>query len=217
MIFFENSYSADTRDQIEDRIHRRGQTGEYVLYVDMSGSDLDRRIVKALQRKDALYQSVFRKLRSAAPIDSDVIEREMTAMKKLLPNRGAPRLRSTAMPAAARLQITLQSGASTFSCFDGQLSCDQSGGANNLLIVDQTVGGVLVQLALTQSISGAVNPASFSCLRRTSSTRAEFRLRSGCWAATLTSWVRFTPSTTSGSLTFNQNIGAPASDAVVLR
>ena len=44
MIFFENSYSADTRDQIEDRIHRRGQTGEYVLYVDLSGSDLDRRI-----------------------------------------------------------------------------------------------------------------------------------------------------------------------------
>ena len=60
MIFFENSYSADTRDQIEDRIHRRGQTGEYVLYIDLSGSDLDRRIVRALQVKDALYRSVFR-------------------------------------------------------------------------------------------------------------------------------------------------------------
>ena len=67
MIFFENSYSADTRDQIEDRIHRRGQTGEYVLYVDMSGSDLDRRIVKALQRKDELYRSVFRQLKQAVP------------------------------------------------------------------------------------------------------------------------------------------------------
>jgi hypothetical protein len=67
MIFFENSYSADTRDQIEDRIHRRGQTGEYVLYIDMSGSDLDRRIVKALQRKDALYRSVFRELKQAVP------------------------------------------------------------------------------------------------------------------------------------------------------
>lgn len=67
MIFFENSYSADTRDQIEDRIHRRGQTGEYVLYIDLSGSDLDRRIVKALQRKDALYRSVFKNLKSAAP------------------------------------------------------------------------------------------------------------------------------------------------------
>lgn len=67
MVFFENSYSADTRDQIEDRIHRRGQTGERVLYIDFSGSDLDRRIVKALQRKDALYKSVFKNLRSAEP------------------------------------------------------------------------------------------------------------------------------------------------------
>jgi hypothetical protein len=67
MVFFENSYSADTRDQIEDRIHRRGQTGEYVLYIDLSGSDLDRRIVKALQRKDELYKSVFRNLKVAEP------------------------------------------------------------------------------------------------------------------------------------------------------
>lgn len=67
MIFFENSYSADTRDQIEDRIHRRGQTGEYVLYIDLSGSSLDRRIVSALQRKEKLYQSVFRNLKEAKP------------------------------------------------------------------------------------------------------------------------------------------------------
>ena len=67
MVFFENSYSADTRDQIEDRIHRRGQTGERVLYIDLSGSDLDRRIVKALQRKDALYRSVFKNLKVAEP------------------------------------------------------------------------------------------------------------------------------------------------------
>jgi hypothetical protein len=67
MIFFENSYSADTRDQLEDRIHRRGQTGEYVLYVDLSGSELDRRIVRALQRKEALYRNVFRGLKVAEP------------------------------------------------------------------------------------------------------------------------------------------------------
>jgi SNF2 family DNA or RNA helicase len=70
MIFFENSYSADTRDQIEDRIHRRGQTGERVLYIDLSASELDRRIVKALQRKDALYRSVFKNLRTAVPEDA---------------------------------------------------------------------------------------------------------------------------------------------------
>ena len=73
MLFFENSYSADTRDQIEDRIHRRGQTGEYVLYIDLSGSDLDRRIVRALQVKDALYRSVFRNLKVARP-EVNVIE-----------------------------------------------------------------------------------------------------------------------------------------------
>ena len=67
MVFFENSYSADTRDQIEDRIHRRGQTGERVLYVDLCGSDLDRRITKALQRKDQMYKSVFKNLREAMP------------------------------------------------------------------------------------------------------------------------------------------------------
>ena len=74
MIFYENSYSADTRDQIEDRIHRRGQTGDYVLYIDLSGSELDRRIVKALQRKDQLYKSVFRNLKSAAPTASAINE-----------------------------------------------------------------------------------------------------------------------------------------------
>ena len=71
-------------------------------------------------------------------------------------------LAGLATPAAARLQITLNNGGSTFTCFDGQLSCDQSGGANNLLIVDQTVGGVLVQIALTQSISGATNELQLS-------------------------------------------------------
>ena len=69
MIFFENSYSMDTRSQIEDRIHRRGQTGENVLYIDLSGSPLDRRVVKALQRKEALFQSVFRNLKVAEPVD----------------------------------------------------------------------------------------------------------------------------------------------------
>jgi SNF2 family DNA or RNA helicase len=68
MIFFENSYSADTRDQIEDRIHRRGQTGESVLYIDLCGSDLDRRIIKALQHKEDLYRSVFKHLRTAEPV-----------------------------------------------------------------------------------------------------------------------------------------------------
>ena len=68
MIFFENSYSLDTRTQVEDRIHRRGQTGENVLYIDLSGSELDKRVVRALQKKEDLYEAVFSKLKSVSPL-----------------------------------------------------------------------------------------------------------------------------------------------------
>lgn len=67
MIFFESSYSLDTRTQDEDRIHRRGQRGENCLYIDLSGSDLDKRVVRALQKKEDLYEAVFSKLRAAEP------------------------------------------------------------------------------------------------------------------------------------------------------
>ena len=67
MIFFESSYSLDTRTQDEDRIHRRGQTGENVLYIDLSGSELDKRVLRALQKKENLYDAVFSKLRVAEP------------------------------------------------------------------------------------------------------------------------------------------------------
>jgi SNF2 family DNA or RNA helicase len=68
MIFFENSYSLDTRTQVEDRIHRRGQRGENVLYIDLAGTELDRRVVRALQKKEDLYAAVFSKLKAAAPV-----------------------------------------------------------------------------------------------------------------------------------------------------
>ena len=68
MIFFENSYSLDTRTQVEDRIHRRGQRGENVLYIDLAGTELDRRVVRALQKKEDLYEAVFSKLRAAEPV-----------------------------------------------------------------------------------------------------------------------------------------------------
>lgn len=68
MIFFESSYSLDTRTQDEDRIHRRGQRGENVLYIDLSGSELDKRVVRALQKKEDLYEAVFSKLRVAEPV-----------------------------------------------------------------------------------------------------------------------------------------------------
>ena len=59
MIFFENSYSLDTRSQLEDRIHRMGATAESCLYVDLSGSDCDARIARALQNKQRMFEQVF--------------------------------------------------------------------------------------------------------------------------------------------------------------
>jgi hypothetical protein len=59
MIFFENSYSLDTRSQLEDRIHRMGATAESCLYVDLSGSDCDARIARALQNKQRMFDKVF--------------------------------------------------------------------------------------------------------------------------------------------------------------
>ena len=58
MVFAENSYSLDDRSQIEDRIHRHGQTLS-CLYVDLWGTRLDRRITAALQAKENIAQAVF--------------------------------------------------------------------------------------------------------------------------------------------------------------
>ena len=60
MIFFENSYSLDTRAQVEDRIHRQGATAESCLYVDLAGSSYDAAVVAALQRKEQMFLKVFK-------------------------------------------------------------------------------------------------------------------------------------------------------------
>jgi hypothetical protein len=59
MVFAENSYSLDDRSQIEDRIHRHGQTASSCLYVDVWGTDLDHRVTAALQAKENVAQAVF--------------------------------------------------------------------------------------------------------------------------------------------------------------
>ena len=58
MIFAENSYSLDDRSQVEDRIHRHGQT-HGCLYIDVWGTSLDRRVTAALQAKESIAQAVF--------------------------------------------------------------------------------------------------------------------------------------------------------------
>jgi hypothetical protein len=112
-------------------------------------------------------------------------------------------------PAHARLQLSIGSGASTFTCFDGELSCDQSGGANNLLTVDTTVGGAFVQLTLAQSSFGKVNSLQLS------SSNIEDTLGVPITVTLLASDTGFVAPVTfvrnSGSLTFNANVGAPDS------
>jgi SNF2 family DNA or RNA helicase len=66
-IFFENSYSLDDRSQVEDRNHRRGQTAPSVLYIDLCGTSMDRNVIRALQRKEAIFQAVFKHIKKAVP------------------------------------------------------------------------------------------------------------------------------------------------------
>jgi SNF2 family DNA or RNA helicase len=58
MVFAENSYSLDDRSQIEDRMHRHGQT-ESCLYIDVWGTRLDHKVTLALQAKESIAQAVF--------------------------------------------------------------------------------------------------------------------------------------------------------------
>lgn len=68
MVFAENTWSLDTRSQIEDRIHRHGQVGESCLYIDLVSSPLDRRIARALQEKQSIYEAIFQFIGRALPI-----------------------------------------------------------------------------------------------------------------------------------------------------
>ena len=114
-----------------------------------------------------------------------------------------------ASPASARLQISIAVGGSTFTCFDGQLSCDQSGGANNLLIVDQTVNGAFVQLALTQSQFGVPDELQLSSSNIENLTAAPITITLTASDTGYTAPIRAINN--SASLTFNSNIGAPDS------
>jgi len=111
--------------------------------------------------------------------------------------------------AEARLQLTINASGSTFTCFDGQLGCDLSGGANNLLLVDQTVGNAFVQIALAQSLFGSTNELQLS---------SSNIVNNGLVPVTVTLIASDTDFggpvhaiNNSGSLTFNANVGAPAS------
>jgi hypothetical protein len=115
-------------------------------------------------------------------------------------------LLAIAAPAQARLQISITANGATFSCFDGQLSCDDSGGANNLLTINTTVGGAFVQLSLAQSFFGSVNDLQLSSSNIINETSTPITI--GLFAGD-TNFVAPTKSITeSGSLTFNSAVGS---------
>lgn len=64
-IFYENTYSLDDRSQLEDRPHRYGQLGEVMSYYDIAGTPLDRNAAKSLQRKESVFQAVFKNVGKA--------------------------------------------------------------------------------------------------------------------------------------------------------
>ena len=111
--------------------------------------------------------------------------------------------------AEARLQLTINASGSTFTCFDGQGSCDLSGGANNLLLVDQTVGAAFVQIALAQSTFGAINELQLSSSNIVNNGAAPLTVT---LLASDTDFIGPVHAiNNSGSLTFNANLGSPDS------
>ena len=111
--------------------------------------------------------------------------------------------------ANATLQLSIGANGDVFTCKDGQLGCDLSGGANNLLTVNTLVGGAFVQITLTQSTAGATNSLQLS------SSNIENQSGAPLTVTLLASQTDFigpvTSVNNSGSLTFNDNVGAPDS------
>jgi hypothetical protein len=110
------------------------------------------------------------------------------------------------VPAHAGLNVAFQSGASTFHCADGQISCDlTSGTPNQILLGITTIGAFTVEGNFSASIFGHPNRLSDSNLTITNTSGS---------TATLVFSVgdtNFVPSTKfvnmSGSGTFNSDIG----------
>ena len=61
-IFYENSFSLDSRIQAEDRNHRIGQD-QPVVYIDLVASDIDRKAIRALTKKQNVAEAIIDGLR----------------------------------------------------------------------------------------------------------------------------------------------------------
>jgi hypothetical protein len=127
-------------------------------------------------------------------------------MKRLLMMTAGAVALLAANEANARLQLSISANGATFSCFDGQLGCDQSGGANNLLVVNTLVGGAFVELTLAQSAFGKPNELQLSSSNIVNESGHAIKitlLASDTNFVSPTAFIR-----ESGSLTFNSAIGS---------
>ena len=111
-----------------------------------------------------------------------------------------------ASPAKATLQLSIDVNGTVFTCADGELSCDQSGGNKNLLVIDQTVNGVLVQVTLAQSTSGKLNELQLSSSNIENLSGAARSI--GLFAGDTSFTAPVTFINDSGSLTFNEAVGS---------
>ena len=128
-------------------------------------------------------------------------------MKNLLITTALAGALMGATAANAALRLSISDGTTTFTCQDGQLGCDLSGGANNLLAVDTSFDGFFVQLTLAQSSFGKVNSLQLSSSNITATSAGTLTI-----LASDTSFIAPVSSiNSSGSLTFNADVGAGAS------
>lgn len=111
-----------------------------------------------------------------------------------------------ATSADARLQVSITANGATFSCFDGQLSCDNSSLANNLLTINTVIGGAFVQLTLTQSAFGPPDDLQLSSANIINETGAPITV--GLVASDTNFLAPVKSITESGSLTFNSAVGS---------
>ena len=112
-------------------------------------------------------------------------------------------------PAYATLSVSITANGATFTCSDGEASCDQNGGANNLLTIDTTVGGAFVELTLSQSTFGNPNSLQLSSSNIVNESGAPITIGLTASDTGFTSPVTFIRN--SGSLTFNDAVGSAAS------
>jgi hypothetical protein len=127
-------------------------------------------------------------------------------MNKLLLAAVAVGALLTINSAQARLQVSITANGATFSCFDGEASCDQNSTTNNLLTIDTSVGGAFVEITLAQAVFGNPNTLQLSSSNIVNTTGAPIAISLVASDTSFISPIRNIRE--SASLTFNNAAGS---------